>query len=328
MASGRLDWQIVLITDTEDEIKLTIFKDVRRGVPYAETNKKVTSLIAFCIKELESAALKETVAQTYPLYATRLYYQFTTIYGTRASGAVLLDVYANAGINVPETVQTKLLSLSNLAYNYATPNRAYDLDYERQVMDLTKKLLNTTPKVDYNEYSSVRAHAERQLRWEWQQKNFDEIKASGIRLVWIDAHANCSKRCEPWQGKLYSLYHESGEIDGIRYQPIENATDQYYTTKAGKVWKNGCLSGFNCRHTTRPYVKGNKPEHIPAEVISRVRKVETTQRAMEREIRKNALFAKAFNNKKYKAEVKRLTAEYEKYSRDNGMAYYPSRLKV
>jgi hypothetical protein len=36
---------------------------------------------------------------------------------------------------------------------------------------------------------------------------------------------------------------------------LETATDVYYTTRAGKVWKNGLL-GFNCRHYLVAYKDG------------------------------------------------------------------------
>ena len=50
--------------------------------------------------------------------------------------------------------------------------------------------------------------------------------------------------------------------------------------------QNGCLTGFNCRHTLGDYVPGVKPDTIPTDVIERRRSIEQKQREYEREIRK------------------------------------------
>ena len=65
--------------------------------------------------------------------------------------------------------------------------------------------------------------------------------------MWVTTHANCSKRCQPFQGKPYTLDGTYKTIRGYTLQPIEKAIDVYVTTKSGKVWRNG-LFGFNCRH--------------------------------------------------------------------------------
>ena len=174
----------------------------------------------------------------------------------------------------------------------------------------------------------------------------EKLYESGVDLVWIDTHANCSERCQPWKGKLYSISGKSGVIDGISYQPLSNATDRCDTTKSGKTYINGTLTGFNCRHTTTPYKKGSKPSHIPADVIERQRAIETKQREMERTIRKyeaETLGWKAMRktslsnedreiaNKQYKKSlylVEKWQEKYKNFSRENNVAYYPSRLKV
>ena len=201
-------------------------------------------------------------------------------------------------------------------------------------------------KEDYSARYTLRASIERQVRAEWQEKQLQSLVDKGVDLVWINTHANCSERCQDWQGKLYSISGQSGTIDGISYQPLSNATDRYETTKAGKSYKNGTLSGFNCRHTVSPYKKGSKPSHIPEEVIERQRDLEQKQRLYERTIRKyetSALgwrknaklstdnFEKELAKKKYahyKDLVNKWETEYIEFSTKNNIPYYPSRLKI
>jgi hypothetical protein len=197
-----------------------------------------------------------------------------------------------------------------------------------------KQAMDMVAKEDYNDKVSLRGWAERQLRYEWHEKQLKDLQDKGIDLVWIDTHANCSKRCEPHQGKLYSISGKSGTIDGISYQPLSNATDIYEYTKSGKAYKNGCISGFNCRHRLVAYKKGFKPEIIPKEVIERQRENDRTQRYLERQVRKyeqRALVKKLTNKRLYKRYKKLAKKWYEKYiefSKQQDIAFYPSRLKI
>ena len=108
---------------------------------------------------------------------------------------------------------------------------------------------------------SLRNSAEIEARHQVQTERIEELRRKGTRIVWCSSHSDCSRRCEPWQGKLYSLDGTSGTVDGLSYQPLEIATDIYETTRTGKVWKNGLL-GFNCRHYLTPY-KANTADPRP-----------------------------------------------------------------
>lgn len=345
--SKGLNWQVVLIQDCETDIKLITLDSVRRGEDYGSTNKKVSKLIKECISNLESEKLKELSKNTLSIFASRVYLQWLQIYGIRNQGLAVLALMKSKGAIISESIQTKLSNLpSDIAYNRATPNMTYDLNYEKQVIDRVNKILDSHAKEDYSERYTVRASAERQVRYEWQQEQLKKLYESGIDLVWIDTHANCSERCEPWQGKLYSISGKSGTIDGISYQPLSNATDRYETTKAGKTYLNGTLTGFNCRHTTTPYKKGNKPGHIPQDVIERQRAIESRQRELERKVRqyesralgwrengKTALTSQEKEVAKHnylhnKNLVKKWQSEYIDFCKKNNVAHYPSRLKI
>jgi hypothetical protein len=341
-----LNWQVVLIQDCETDIKLITLDSVKRGEDYGTVNKKVMAEIKGCVNELKSDNLKQMVKNTMPLFASKIYLLWLALYGTRTQGLAMLNLFSSKGVNVPTKTKETLSSLPDFVYNRATPNMTYDYKYEKKVVERVNDILGTSAKEDYSERYTVRASAERQVRYEWQQEQLQKLYESGVDLVWIDTHANCSERCEPWQGKLYSISGKSGTIDGITYQPLSNATDRYETTKSGKTYINGTLTGFNCRHTTTPYKKGNKPGHIPQDVIERQRAIESRQRELERKVRQYESRALGWREnsktaltkqekdmclKSYRHNrelVKKWQSEYIAFSNKNHVAYYPSRLKV
>ena len=349
--SKGLNWQVVLIQDCETDIKITTLESVRKGEDYNTTNKKVMALINECISNLESETIKEMAKRTLSLFASKVYLEWINIYGKRKQGLFLLALFTSRKILIPDKTKEMLNnlpveSISDIAYNRATANMTYGYDYEREIISRVNKILDSSAKEDYSTRYSLRASVERQIRYEWQQERLNKLYESGIDLVWINTHANCSERCQPWQGKLYSISGRNGTIDGISYQPLSNATDRYETTKAGKTYINGTLTGFNCRHTTTPYKKGNKPTHIPADVIERQRAIETRQRELERKIRQyesRALGWKSqgqtavtkkeknmagYNYRHNKNIVKKWQGEYISFCKENNVPYYPSRLKI
>lgn len=353
--SKGLNWQVVLIQDCETDIKVVTLESIRLGEDYGTTNKKVSRLIRECVEELESKTLKEMCIQTLFKYASRVYLQWLSIYGNKSMGIYMLSLLNTKGITPPQSFVKRVEVLPDIdispkirdtAYNRATPNATYNLEYEKKVFEKINQLLDTSAKEDYSERYSLRASAERQIRYEWHEKNLQDLREKGVKLIWINTHANCSERCAPYQGRLYSLDKTSGTIDNIPYEPLENVTEIYETTKSGKRWRNGILSGFNCRHTTKPYVKGYKPDHIPEDVLERQRAIDKRQRELERTVRKyesRYLGYKAIKDTaKTKEEkmlatkmckhnrelIKKWTNEYMQFSKENNVAYYPSRLKI
>ena len=181
------------------------------------------------------------------------------------------------------------------------------------------------------------AKTERQVRFEFHKDQLEELRKQGVKLVWINSHANCSKRCEKFQGKLYSLDNTHGVTpDGHNYEPIEKAIDVYVVTKSGNVWRNG-LFGFNCRHMMIPYHPGSKaPAMIPKNIIEKERKIDQIMRQMERKIfqlRQEAHHLKgvSFDLKKIKALEKQAAALYQNYvafAKQNKRVYYPERCRI
>lgn len=210
----------------------------------------------------------------------------------------------------------------------------YKTVWEKRVKPIFDKLVKNKP-LDPNDFSgrnSLRNLAEMEVRYDEHQKNIADLKSAGHKLVVASSHADCSERCAKWQGRIYSLNGTAGKIDGYNYVPLEQATDIYYTTKAGRVYKNGLL-GFNCRHYLMPY-EGKLLPTVSAEEREKQYAITKQQRKYEAAIRTykaKALYEKETNGKEYKAylnEARKLNKEYIKFSKDNDRAYYPIRTEL
>ena len=234
-------------------------------------------------------------------------------------------------------------ALPDTVYSRGIPLGKYHKEYMRDVERLTQELIESGAKEAYTTNVSLRNIAEMTTRYEYQLDMIDTKRREGKKLVYILAHANCSKRCEKYQvggslhpSGLYSLDGTSGTTaEGVKYRPLEFATDNpidRYTTKAGITYQNGCLTGFNCRHKLGDYIPNVKPESIPSRVIKRQRAIEQRQREYEREIRRYKRAVVVSNNaeerERARAKARKLTDRYEAFSRDHNVAYYPERLKI
>lgn len=371
-ARGDKGWELVLISSTEADIKIASMNSVIANEDYVTTKNRMDKLIAHCIDTLETPVLKEMCRKELPMFASRIYLQWVELYGSRNLGWLLLALLKGQGKKIPQKTEERLGNLPDnyimaqaervpidvskgsegkavvriplssdedieipaQLFNHATSNETFPKEVEKEIRRRTDEILGQEAKEEYEAgYPSLRASAERALRWEWQQDNMEKMKASGVKLVWISTHANCSKRCQPYQGKLYSLDNTEGKTkEGYEFKPIEVATDIFQTTKTGRVWKNGCLSGFNCRHKMIKYTGTNKPETIPDEVIKKERELEKQQRWYERTIRKMKLTLRALVDKNQKRElkikIKALEKEYEEFCHKNKLPYNPWRCEV
>ncbi|MBQ9116547.1 MAG: hypothetical protein IJY04_05945 [Clostridia bacterium] len=229
-------------------------------------------------------------------------------------------------------------------YRRALPLNELHETYMKRVKAERDLLALESADALYTHNVSLRNIAEMTVRYEAQTKMIEDLRGSGVRLVYIEPHANCSKRCAKYQvggskhpSGLYSLDETEGitEEDGVPYRPLSFATDNpedSYTTAEGKTYQNGCVTGYNCRHRLIPYKPYNKPPPIPARVIKERREWEETQREMERNIRllrgKVLQSTSSEERAKYKAKVNALVAKYESFSRERGIAFYPARTKI
>ena len=162
------------------------------------------------------------------------------------------------------------------------------------------------------------------IRHEEQMKMVQEASESGKDLFWLSSHANCSKRCAKFQGKLVSLtlksidssFYTGKNIDGIRvysFTDIENQVDKY-------GYKNNIINGFNCRHSLIAYSKsGEKPTQYSKGEINKTISNEAIQRKMEVVIRKKKdelQLLKITDKEKAKileANINKLVEEYKTF---------------
>lgn len=338
-----LNWQALIIEDAQAAILSIIKTDTQLLKSPLETRKKVIKIIEQTVSQITTTSLKRRVEATLKDYARKIYWYYSLI----PQRIALICMYITSNKKTP--LRSKEKALETLRSHYpveinkiapkgipyieiAQPLNTWIVNYMKQVIERIDKIGAILPK-DPNYGTTLRAVAEMEVRREQHEKELANLKANGIRLVWISSHANCSDRCAPWQGRLYSLDGSVGRIDGIDYVPLENATDIFVTTKAGVTYKNGCISGFGCRHRLIPYVKGNRPVEVPSEIILKQRKLEARQRALERTVQKYRYLAIAHDGVtnesiKYKRLAIAANNRYKAFCKENDLAYYPDRTKI
>ena len=110
--------------------------------------------------------------------------------------------------------------------------------------------------------------------------------SNGVKIVYVPPHANCSKRCQPYQGRLYSLDGTRGSIDGKPYIPIEEVADKItVSAKNSGRTHNAGLFAYNCRHKMQEYESRTVLEEIPDGVIEHYRRAEAKQKSIAAKIR-------------------------------------------
>lgn len=349
-----LNWQALVIEDAETEIKRTISQGYLDDASLKMLRIRVERIIRACIDDLEDEEMKKLADRGLRRLAGRCYLTaqrglnkyshafivaMATILTPKATIQAKRKAYRNAEksfikVNDRRIGVSQIYEPSERVYfrDITTPLNKYMKEYMEDVKETFFEIAGTSAK---DGDLSLRAISEMRVRQQRHIEELFDLTSRGVSLVWIDSHANCSERCEPWQGKLYSLDGSTGEIDGIKYVPLEKATDHYTITKAGKTYKNGCISGFNCRHRLLPYEgRHSRPQQVPAEIVEKERNVNNTQRAMERKVRlyrERAMVMKGIDNveyEKWRALAIKANEEYIAYSRENLVAYYPSRTNV
>jgi len=330
-----LNPQAKAITDCQSEIKALVNKLYLQGRPQAYIENEVRKVIKKYGVKLSNKELKELMPKSmWRLYKTTLLLLNTT-FGLNGKQAYERIQVAQAMANGERVY--KGMDIPLMAQRHGIPNGIYAKDYMRQVNEVYARLASedAPDPDDISGRNSMRNRAEMEVRYEYHQDEIKAFKDKGTKLVVCSVHADCSDRCFPWQGKVYSLDGTSGKTsDGRKYVPLETATDIYYTTKVGKTYKNGLL-GFNCRHRLYEYVPGMGIPKVSRAEQQKENKLNTKQREMEKTIREWSMKAELnkdagilpafFNAKKRASEA---YAKYRKFSLDNGRAYYPDRVKI
>lgn len=360
-----LNWQAALIEDAQSDIKAVIRDAVMRGWTWEQTNDAIVQIVDETVDELESETLKVKARVSLLRYATEQYRRmkdaipesfFPLFFAAKKireskSGNAKAEtiklarqiVRQDPDSAAAKTIQSVLDQVSGKAtaqitkaeyVEIAQPTQRYMRDYMADVEQAFAELATSDAKDGYGSSVSLRNIAEMTVRYEKNMAQLKELRDSGTRLVWISAHANCSTRCQPWQGRLYSLDGSSGQVGGKTYIPLDRAMNVPYTTKAGKTYQNGCISGYNCRHYLIPYESGVRPVEESAEVVDKYREINERQRNFERDIRHAKELAATYReiNPKlaqwYDRQAKKLYEKYKEYSEMNDVAYYPDRTDI
>lgn len=333
---------VTYTTAVQLRIKEIITQDVTRGVDRQSTFRKLKQIIERFGTQIKDEYVRKQFETSLARGAVKIYDQ-TSFKLQQIADAfslpltalflILTDKAQPSSIN-SNTVQTAPQSPNAVAVQ--SVNREYLFEDRIEVPDVRKKLKAEIQRLMFDiadedikdqNGASLRNVAEIHVRHDFQQASIDRIRADGVKLVWASTHVDCSPRCFPWQGKLYSLDGSYGTTDtGVSYQPLENAVNVPYTTKAGKTYMNGLL-GFNCRHRLIPYKDEQAPPkgYTKAQTL-RAYQLDLEQRAMEREIRRvkeRAHLLKGVEDvkdgeiSKLFAQARSMTEAYRKFCRDN-----------
>lgn len=315
-----------------------------QGKPQIDIEREVRKIIKKYGVKLTNKQLRELMPKSmWSLYRSTMLVLFTAFGadGKKAHERMQVAQALISGKSVSPTVTSEVVSGGTeaplLGQRHGIPNGIYAKDYMRKVNEVYTRLAkdDALDPDDISGRNSMRNRAEMEVRNDFHQDEIQSLKDKGAKLVVCSTHADCSDRCFKWQGRVYSLDGTSGKTaDGHAYVPLETATDVYYTTKAGKTYKNGLL-GFNCRHRLYEYVPGMGIPKVSKAEQKKENKINTRQREMERNIRELRMredLNKAAGNTQATAEAQKKAAEayarYKKYSLENGRAYYPDRVKI
>lgn len=341
-----LNRQAIILEEAEALIRLAVKNGFINGLKETQVRKQVSAIILSTANELTLPVLKTAAILSLREFYKRQWREITHLsHETRAELIALLKLAEPtkaSPLKVPARAElTKLKSPA--AKLYGVPLSEYTKDYiTKRVKPTLDKLADMYP-YDPDDVSerkhrnSLRNRAEMEVRYNGHEEQLEEFKAKGVKLVIISSHADCSRRCAPYQGKVYSLDGTSGVTsDGRKYEPIEKATKNpadRYTTKKGKTYQNG-LFGFNCRHYAVEYKKGYEFP-IPSRAEERKEYAITLkQREYERKVRKwrtEALESKGIDKAHYeyaKKKAREWNERYINFSRRNERAYYPDRVKI
>lgn len=245
-----------------------------------------------------------------------------------------------------KTPYQKQIEFRRLLDDGTNPGIPVIKDYQKSVRLMTRALSVDSPKIVTTRNGKAyvmpaRLRAELAVRHAAAVENLQRLIDDGVLWCWISSHANCSPRCKDFQGKLYSLfedsieldgkkYGESGTVDGIPYRPIKEALD------GPNGDGNGCISGYNCRHRAIEYERGSRPPTDFTETeIRKEYAIDKQQRAYENRIRQLKQEERQLRacgmDKEAKALRKKwrvLTKDYQIYSLEHNRAYYPYRYVV
>lgn len=312
-------------------------------------NEEVRRIISKALRSVRMRELAAVAAYSLWQFYNRQWREFLRLQATK--GIVWLYLLSLLGKDAQKeknvtSIKRAKTALRGMGYSVSgvddplingVPAQMYANRYFRDFVKPTfERLLADEPRDphDLSGRNTLRNRAEMEVRYNGHLEQIKELRDSGEKLVIASTHSDCSDRCRPWQGRVYSLDGSSGKTDdGRSYVPLETATDIYYTTKAGKTYKNGLL-GFNCRHYLVPYRSGFHFPNWKKSTENREYAITKKQRYLERGIRmwKNrADIMRGQSEEDYKEanrKIRQWNARYEKFCQENNRAVEKTRTTI
>lgn len=343
IANSRFDPQILTLEEAQNLIRQAVKDEIFLLIPKNKVDARVRDIIRSTLKKIKIPSLK-----------TAAYYSLLNFFNKLRRIAHenemkrLLIFVALACLktnNYTSMTRQDAISIIRRSFVKKTSDeilygQALNIHHERYMRDYVRPMLDKLVREkaldpDAPGYIGRRmtllARSELEVRYDFHQKQISEFRARGVKLVVVSSHSDCSERCLPWQGRVYSLDGTYGKApDGRMYIPIEIATN--ILTPNGK-WYNG-LFGFNCRHYMREYEDGLSFPNISKEEAKKQYRITQKQRSLERNIRRTrteALMMKDCDTEEYKRlneRAKMLYKSYKEFSRQNNRAYFPSRTQI
>lgn len=300
-----------IIIDTQTEIKMLVKKAIRSIT--INFKGELDKLLETNLKDIKNEELRETARKSLERFAYDELRKTSEMIGL---GNLPLIVAFAQGVST--SAKKQIQAEIDIVWNNVergTLNNAFS------------QLGNSQAMVRNNQ--SLYGHSELVARYEERENMLNRLRER-TNLVVCDTHSDCSDRCFPWQGRVYSLDGTTGYTsDGRKYVPLEEATN--VIDKYG--YKNGLL-GFNCRHKLVAYKDGLRPNKVTKKEQRIQNELTAKQRLLEREIRYSKDLAIGFKGidkdkfKYYSQKTRNLTAEYRQFCRDNNRVEYRSRLQI
>ena len=355
------DWDKVIAQDIRSWVKIFTFDSVLARKDEEAVFKVIYKRIEDFTSLFDDDELRKHNYAVLTEYAVNVYKWTLDAFGAftpyllsialapqKSLTAKQINIVATQGRFILDMSQANVASVSPSAdsgtgYTSATSANTFYGDVHKMVKERMAEYETLDTKRKYTTNVNMRNIAEMNVRFNAYLENKRALIAKGVKLVYVRPHSNCSKRCQPYQGKLYSLDGTSGSIDGRDYVPIEDASEKVTCTskRTGKQYYCGLFS-YNCRHVMVEYKDGMNFEIIPDAVIEKQRNIEARQREMERKYRalreKAELYGILYHrsgNKEIHAEATKarkaaasLKKHYIAFSQENKVTYYPTRLQI
>lgn len=343
-SNDKLNSTVADIEDAQTEIRIIVKDAFMYGWTKDAVNKRIAKAIEKVIKGIKIERLKRDTERSLWNFANKQ----RTIWQNSALSPLIIAAAVLAVNGKPtDSVERKFKPTDAVLFESITYEQRqkgvplsefYGEVWKSKVKPTLESLCraNALDPNDFTGRNSLRNLAEMEIRYQGHQENVHNLRKGGVRLVICSAHADCSDRCKPYQGRIYSLDGSRGTTaDGKSYVPLEEATQNpidRYTTKAGRVYQNGLL-GFNCRHKLYEY-HGQAIPIVSEADRKREYSITKRQRELERGVRAaktEALMYKGVDDKYAKIMRKRARELYNKYinfCQENKRAYYPMRVAI